>query len=211
MSRSSLWVMNNKYEGEEVVEFGNSWLFTPIICDVLFEKYSLEKTFHSSLGKMSFIFSNMFEKTTHSDLNEKINNCKCISDRICWELSNQQVFFTKDKHLIVNSIKEFLNTNSGFNRTNEGLYPLKQEHIIERFNEIADEIMKVDENKFPYFIFKNTSCDDNVEYWFTQYNKENEEYSNIPLSDQEKRCTEFVFIKDNEINKFISNLEYFNK
>jgi len=35
--------MNNKYEGFEVKEFANSWLFSPVVWDVLFEKYLPEK------------------------------------------------------------------------------------------------------------------------------------------------------------------------
>ena len=31
MSRSSLWVMDKGYKGYEVIEFRNSWLFSPII------------------------------------------------------------------------------------------------------------------------------------------------------------------------------------
>lgn len=207
MSRSSLWVMNDKYEGLEVIEFSNSWLFSPMVWGVLLDKY-MRNQIQTDYGYKKSLITN---HELNNPLNEVVNNCKCTPDRICWEMSNQQVFFTKDKHVIANNIKEFLNINSGFDRTNDGIYPLKQEHIIERFTEIADEIVKLDENESPYFIFKNTSCDDNVECWFSFYDKEKEECSDIPLSEQEKRYTEFVFIEDNKINKFISNLEYFNK
>jgi hypothetical protein len=206
MSSSSLWVMDKDYKGNEVLEFRNSWLFSPIVWSVLLDKY-MSKEIQTPYGyKKSLITdSNLF-----APLNKKINNCNCISDRICWEMSNQQVFFTKDKDVIASNIKEFATLNSNFDRNSEGTYPLKQEHIIERFEKIADEILKLDENETPYFIFKNTSCDDNVEYWFSKYNEESEEYENIPLSKLDKRVTEFVIIENNIIKEFISNLDYFH-
>ena len=40
---------------------------------------------------------------------------------------------------------------------------LQREHIIERFTSIANDILSINKDEFPYFVFKNTSADNNVE------------------------------------------------
>jgi len=206
MSESSLWIMNKDYTGNEVVEFRNSWLFSPIIWGVLLDKYMTEEIKTPYGYKKNLITDN----SLFVPLNTKIYNCECMVDRFCWEMSNQQVFFTKDKLIIAKSIKEFMALNSKFDRSNDGIYPLEQEHIIERFNEIANEILDLDENETPCFIFKNSSCDDNVEYWFSKYDEETEESLDRSLNQLDENVTEFITIENNVIKGFTSNLEYFN-
>ena len=207
MSRSSLWVMDKEYKGYEVIEFRNSWLFSPIIWEVLADKYIP----HLIVTPYGFKKSVISDPSLFRPLNDKINNCKCTPDRICWEMSNQQVFFTKDKEVITKSILEFISLNSKYDKNSKGTYPLQAEHIINRFKEIASEILKLDTNEYPYFIFKNTSVDDNVECWFSKYDESQDEYIQTPLSDIDKHVTEFVFIEDGAIKAFKSNVEYFNK
>ncbi|MDP4143209.1 MAG: hypothetical protein Q8936_01825 [Bacillota bacterium] len=200
MSNSSLWVMDKNFNGEELIEFKNSWLFSPVSWDILLEKYIPKKPFES---KRSFLSATMFDKTIHGRLNEKLNNSEVQEDRVLWEMSNQQVFFTKDKVFIVNSIKMFLKTNKEYATELE-------EHIHDRFNEIAEEILKIDENEYPFLIFKNTSCDDNVEYWFSKYDEESDEYIDRSLKELNERVTEFVNIENEIIKGFTSNLDYFS-
>lgn len=207
MSRSSLWVMDKEYKGYEVIEFRNSWLFSPIIWGVLADKYIP----HLIVTPYGFKKSVISDPSLFRPLNDKINNCKCTPDRICWEMSNQQVFFTKDKEVITKSILEFISLNSKYDKNSKGTYPLQAEHIINRFKEIASEILKLDANEYPYFIFKNTSVDDNIECWFSKYDELQDEYIQTPLSDIDKHVTEFVFIEDGAIKAFKSNVEYFNK
>jgi hypothetical protein len=206
MSRSSLWVMDKDYKGYEAIEFGNSWLFSPIVWGVLLDKY-MHQEIQTSYGYKKSLIMNGDELNV--PLNQKVNNCKSTPDRVCWELSNQQVFFTKDKQTVAIAIREFAEQNANYDRNSNGVFPLKQEHIIERFKIIADEILKLDETETPYFIFKNTSCDDGVEYWFSKYNEQEGEYEVSSLIDVEKRVTEFVFIENGEITGFKSNTEYF--
>jgi hypothetical protein len=206
VSSSSLWVMDSEYKGSEVLEFRNSWLFSPIVGGVLLDKYMSEEIQTPYGYKKSFIS----DSSLFNPLNEKVNKCECVPDRICWEIGNQQTFFTKDKDIIAKSIQDFITLNSNFDKNKDGIYPLKQEHIIERFNEIAEEILKLDENETPYFIFKNTSCDDNVECWFNKYDEQTEEYVESSLNKIEKHVTEFVFIENGKIERFKSNIEYFS-
>ncbi len=56
---------------------------------------------------------------------------------------------------------------------------------------------------------KNTSVDDNVELWFEKYNEDKDEYEESSLKDLDSYVTEFVVIKNNHIEGFISNLDYF--
>ena len=205
MSCSSLWVMDKEYNGSVEAEFQNSWYFSPIVWDILLDKYMHDEIQTPYGYKKSFMSDNsLFPK-----LNEIINNCNCMPDRICWEMSNQQVFFTKDKDVIADNIRQFVKLNKKYDKAIDGTYPLELDHIISRFNDIADEIEKTDENVSPYFIFKNTSCDDNVENWFSKYDEETEDYVDSSLKELENRVTEFVFIENNKIIKFISNLDYF--
>lgn len=205
MSRSSLWVMDKYYKGYEVIEFNNSWLFSPIIWGVLLDKYMYNEIQTPYRYKKNLIMNNEL----NNPLNEKINNCECTPDRVCWELSNQQIFFTKDKEIIAKNILEFVKINSTYDKNSDNTYPLQAEHIVNRFKEISDEILKLDEIESPYFIFKNTSCDDNVEYWFSKYDKESEDYVVASLKEMDKHVSEFVFIEDDKISGFTSNIEYF--
>jgi hypothetical protein len=206
MSSSSLWVMDKDYKGNEILEFKNSWLFSPIVWGVLLDKY-MNAEIQTPYGyKKSLITDGI---ALNNLLNEKVNNCNNTPDRVCWELSNQQVFFTKDRQIISSAIREFAMQNSEFDKHTDGLCPLKQEHIIGRFNNIADEILGLDENETPFFIFKNTSCDDNVEYWFSKYDEKADESSECSLKEVEKHVTEFVFMANGKIERFQSNIEYF--
>jgi hypothetical protein len=206
MSYSSLWAMNNKYEGFEIKDFSNSWWFSPIAWNVLFEKYLPEKMYHPYIGKMVYMTAVEFDKSVYSSLNNRINKCTSNADRVCWEMSNQQIFFTKDKQFVSNAILQFVGDNARYYDK-----VLTKDHIKNRFIEIANFILELDENKHPYFIFKNTSCDDNVEWWFSNYNEEQGEYENINLSQQREFVAEFVIIENNKIDRFVSNLDYFKE
>lgn len=205
MSYSSLWTMDNNYKGYEVIEFKNSWLFSPMVWGVLSDKY-IRGLIETPYGYKRNLIS---DSNLFTPLNNKINDCQCTPDRICWEMSNQQVFFTKDKDIIAKSIRDFVSINSDFNKNIDGNYPLKQDHIIERFNEIANEILNINEEEYPYFIFKNTSVDDGIEYWFNKYDEDKDEYIQISLRKLDKFVTEFVSIENNKITGFTSNLDYF--
>ena len=104
--------------------------------------------------------------------NKIINECDNTPDRVCWEMSNQQIFHTSDKQIISDSIMQFLKQNDTYDVSEEdNVSVLKREHIIERFTEIANDILSIDENEFPYFVFKNTTVDDGVERWFEKYDE----------------------------------------
>ncbi|MGX7745819.1 hypothetical protein [Rhodopseudomonas parapalustris] len=207
MSSSSLWVMDKNFNGTELTEFRNSWYFSPIVWDVLSDKY-IPQLISTPYGYKKSI---IMDSSLFRPLNDKVNNCGCIADRICWEMSNQQIFFTKDKELIANSILQFVEVNSKFSKNSDGEYLLKAEHIAKRFKEIADAILELNEEITPYFIFKNSSCDDNVEYWFSKYDENEEEYFDAPLSEMDKVVTEFVFIENGEITGFKTNIDYFSR
>ena len=210
MSYSSLWVMDKEYKGYPDVDFSNSWFFSPIVWDVILDKYLPHRKLVLIGGETAgFMSSVMSDNKLNSDLNKELNNSDTFSDRILWEMSNQQIFFTKDKKTVADAIRKFLTDNVEYEKSREdGISVLQREHIIERFNEIANSIEELDENEYPYFIFKNTSCDDNVEYWFSKRNEETDEYETASLKELDKYVSEFVVIDGNKIN-FIDNLEYF--
>ncbi|MBC5688102.1 hypothetical protein H8S37_04030 [Mediterraneibacter sp. NSJ-55] len=203
MSYSSLWVMDKKFYGEVLAEFKNSWLFSPIIWDVLSDKY-LPKKFGYIQSIIGSDGNNVWEQ-----INDLMNHSDNTCERICWEMSNQCVYFTKDKECIADSILEFAKTHKEYLKDKEdNVGALEREHIIERFTEISDTIRSIDENAYPYFIFKNTSVDDGVERWFETYNEETDEYEPSSLKDFSEFATEFVVIENGGIKDFISNIDY---
>ena len=207
MSYSSLYGITGGYNGERIKKYENSWLFSPIIFGILPDKYipkEIETTYGYKKGIIGPYGSDIWGKT-----NEKIKHCQNTPDRICWEMSNQQIFFTKDMKCIADSIRKFAEQNKEYDRSRDGICPLEQEHIIERFHEIAEDIENLDETEYPYFVFKNSSCDDSVENWFCgNYNEETDECEEKSLKDQNEFLAEFVVIKDGKIVDFISNEDY---
>lgn len=206
MSTSSLWLMDENFNGVINGEYHNSWWFSPIVWDVLLDKY-MRNEIQTPFGYKKSLIGNGGHELAIM-LNNVINNCDNLSDRICWELSNQQIFFSKDKEVIAKGIKDFVSSNKDFYKDNEGISLLEREHIIERFNEIADDILSINEELYPNFVFKNTSVDDAVEFWFEYYDEEVDEYKSRSLKDLNKVVAEFVIIKNGNMD-FITNVGYF--
>lgn len=201
MSCSSIWGMNKDFQGERLTELGNSWRFTPVACDAIYHKY-LPHELGWEGEKISYITTTIFDRDVFSRLNTLVNNTECQYDRVVWEMTNQQIFFTKDKEFIADSIIAFCEAKE------------HQEDVskcADRFKEVADFIRGIDTEEYPYLIFKNTSCDDAVEWWFEKYNEEDEEYESSPLSEVNKFAAEFVSIENRKITDFTSNLKFFNK
>ena len=160
---------------------------------------------NGSISVTEIINCNKPQNVTQEDLPVFDSQCKFVPLR-----SNETgVLCTKDKECIVTNIRQFVEQNKAYDKSDEdNLSPLEREHIIERFNEIADDIVGLDENEYPYFVFKNTSVDDNVEFWFRSFDEEVGEYADKSIKDWDKFLAEFVVIEDGKITKFISNLDY---
>ena len=208
MSSSSIYGIRKDYTGEEILEYKNSWCFSPIIWSVLPDKYIhdyIQTPFGFKKGIIGMDGNDVWTRT-----NKIINKCDNTPDRVCWEMSNQQIFHTSDKQIISNSIMQFLKQNDTYDVSEEDNIPvLKREHIIERFTEIANDILSIDENEFPYFVFKNTTVDDGVKRWFEKYDEESDEYVSCAMSENtDDFYAEFVFFKDGKIDKFVSNKDY---
>lgn len=208
MSNSSLYGIKSDFTGKMISEYENSWLFSPVVMGILPDKY-LPFEIQTPYGYKKSIISGTDDGELWRNTNKKVNNCNDTPDRICWEMSNQQIFFTKDKNIISDGIRKFVLNNNKYNKSQEdGMSPLERDHIIERFNEIADDIDALNEEEYPYFVFKNTSCDDNVECWFSSYNEEIDDYECVSIKDYRGFLAEFVVIENGVITKFISNEDY---
>lgn len=199
MSYSNLYVIDKKFYGENFANFGNSWLFSPIVWDVLSEKY-LPKKYGMTQSVIGVNGSKVW-----NEINDIMNGSDNACERICWEITNQCVYFSKDKKCVSENIMEFVNTHKEFQKGEDGIGVLEREPIIERFAEISNSIMSIDENEYPYFVFKNTSCDDGVERWFAKYDSEIDEYVPSSLKDFPEFVTEFVVIENGNIREFIGN------
>ena len=207
MSSSSLWGIRKDYTGGKLEEYGNSWLFSPLVWDTLCEKYIPNDIHTGFIYKKSI--TGMDGKNIWIKANDALNHSDDTSDRVCWELSNQCVYATKDKLLIANSIRKFVEQNKEYSdKTDDGEWFLQVPHIVERFEEIASDIEALDENEYPYFVFKNTSVDDAVESWFYKYDAETDESVECSLKELDKTVTEFVVIKDEKITDFVTNIDF---
>ncbi len=197
MSYSSLYVIGKDLTGTEEHSYKNAWLFPPIVWDTLTDKYATPDPNLAKWGIKKSIISSNGAKVA-AEVNEAVNNCNCIEDRICWELASQQIFQTKDKELVADCIYRFLKTNENYPR-------MKEDHIVERFCNIASHIRLLDEETQPYFVFKDTSVDDNVKRWFLQYSEELDEYLDAKISDLKEYVSEVVVIENGEIVDFVPN------
>lgn len=207
MSESSIYGITKEFKGELTVDFANSWLYGPMIWDILLDKY-MHREIQTPYGYKKSL--TIHGKELFSPLNNKVNNCDCFPDRICWEMSNQQIFFTRDRDKISKAIREFVDINKRYNKdTEEHIPALEREHIAKRFLDIADAISEINADDYEFFVFKNTSCDDGVEYWFSEYSEELEEYIPKPISEATEYIAEFVKICNENKIEFISNLDYF--
>lgn len=199
MSCSSLWGIKKDFKGEEVAEYSNSWLFSPVVWEVLPNKvlppYGMK---HIAMGD-----TGLWDAT-----NKEMNASDNTADRICWELSNQSVFAVKDKALVAASIRLFIGQNKDITINDDGLCPLTQEQIIDRFNEIASDIEALDESVYEFFVLKATSCDDGVERWFHgELDEDKHDYKEISLFENTSNVAEFSIIRDGRIVGFKTNLE----
>lgn len=203
MSSSSLYGITKDYKGKEIIEYKNSWYFSPVVWNVLSDKL-LPRKYGYIQNVIGFGGQEVWK-----NINNILNNSDYLTDRVLWELSNEAIFKTKDKNIIADCIRDFLKVNSKYDKSDEDNVPvLKRDHIIERWNEIATDIENLNEEEFPFFVFKNTSCDDSVEYWFIKYNKESDEYEERGLNECQDLVTEFVIIENNSIVDYIPNTEY---
>ena len=203
MSSSSLYGITKDYKGKEINEYKNSWYFSPIVWSVLSDKL-LPRKYGYIQNVIGFGGQEVWK-----NINNILNNSDFLADRVLWELSNQEIFKTKDKYIIADCIRDFLKVNNKYDKSDEDNIPvLKRDHIIERWNEIATDIKNLNEEEFPFFVFKNTSCDDSVESWFIKYNEESDEYESRGLNECEDLVTEFVIIENDSIVNYIPNTEY---
>ncbi len=203
MSYSSLYGITKDYKGKEIIEYKNSWYFSPIVWSVLSDKLLPRK-----YGYIQNVIGLNGQKVWDS-INNILNSSDFLVDRVLWDLSNQGIFKTKDKNIIADCIRDFLKINNKYDKSDEdNISVLKRDHIIERWNEIATDIENLNEEEFPFFVFKNTSCDDSVESWFIKYNEESDEYEERGLNECEDLITEFVIIENNSIVGYIPNTEY---
>lgn len=203
MSYSSLYGITKDYKGKEINEYKNSWYFSPVVWSVLSDKLLPRK-----YGYIQNVIGLNGQKVWDS-INNILNSSDFLVDRVLWDLSNQEIFKTKDKNIIADCIRDFLKVSNKYDKSDEdNISVLKRDHIIERWNEIATDIENLNEEEFPFFVFKNTSCDDTVESWFIKYNEESDEYEERGLNEREDLVTEFVIIENNSIVNYIPNTEY---
>lgn len=166
MSCSSLWTMDKNWSGKEYKEYNNSWLFPPTIWNILFCKYIHE----NERRKRYFDKENQFEtnfmtwslwdnSAKWKELNDRIDNGTEETDKVLWALANLCVFNAKDKTFVADCIERFVEIDFPNSEYKDS------QHIKDRFREVAQDIRALPKS-CKYFVFKGTSCDDNVERWF---------------------------------------------
>ena len=195
MSYSSLYGIREDLAGKRLHEYRNSWFFTPVVWTTLYDKY---------VGDQELGAGIMENEIAWHECNGALNNSKDMVDRICWELTADQIFFTKDKRRVADAIRSFAEQNKGYHRSRDGLSALEREHIVERFEQVAADVEGLDESEYPYFVFKGCSCDDSVECWFYSYDEAADEYVETSLAETRNCKNGFVRIEDGRIVGWIS-------
>lgn len=196
MSYTSLWIIDRNWSGEEHRTYKNSYLFPPVVWDILLCKY-IKKHERTQFGRtdnhylqwFGFCFDKAERDRRCRMLNERINNSDIQYDRVLWELSNLSVFNAKDKEFVAECIEKFV-INNFKHYDNEDC-----EHIKSRFYEVAKDIRELP-RRCRYFVIHPTSCDDNVERWFNRKR----------LSSWDKFVCEFTIIENNAVIGFSDNL-----
>lgn len=209
MSYSALYVINKDLKPEYTVEYQNSWVFTPPIFSYLLNKYATPEEKENCWQKYwkysddkekfrekPFYVLNVFQMGGQwNRINERINKSSILSDRIGWELCHQQLFESKSKDIISAAVVQLLADTDG---------------DAERFKEISQDIRKIDEEKTPYFMFKNNSIDDGVEKFFHTYVEELDDTVNISLRDTEEKLDfDVVHITDEQKMYFTNPYDEF--
>lgn len=204
MSSSELYVLNNDLKVGYVQKFINSWRFTPPLFAHLVNKYTTLKEKEDCIKKYSAqdkekpfnLMNTLMEgEKFYKEINLRINKSGNITDRIGWEIINQQCFLSKDKDIVADSIMLLQKDLGDFE---------------DRFKEIAEKIKDIDIEKYPYFIFKNTTVDDGVERYFEGYDEENDEVLDVGLRETDLRLCFDVVLIDNGNMSFASPYEYFD-
>lgn len=186
MSYSQLYVINKELKPEYIEEYQNSWLFPIPIGSYLVNKYSTNEEKEAEISKqlhyyhraekeinkeapinfLNFLMFD-FDGQNFRKINKRINESQELFDRIGWEIIMQQMFETKEKHLIAQAIEKLCVLCNGDSK---------------RFYKIAEDIRNIKSN-CPYFIFKNNTIDDGVEKFFSRYNEEIDEEEYISLQE----------------------------
>lgn len=213
---SILWVLNKKYEGEIKDEFDNAWIFSPKLWDVLSDKYLFSRGLNLPFDYANKSVLGMKGIEVFKKLIDKMNECENMTDRICWEFSTATVFYTKDKQFISDCIRNFAKDNKSYclveNKSpvkNGRKYVscLKVESIANRFYEIADAILQIDEKKYPFFFFQSNTIT-SLTHWFQNYNEDEDEWFDCSLKEKKGQVCDFAVIENNKIKQFISNLDF---
>ena len=192
MSYTSLWEIDKNWRGKEYAQYANSWLFPPIVWNILMCKYIPPRKRVSPSGIISnyLVWAGIFDsKERQAMLNERINNSDIQYDRVLWELSNASVFNAKDKEFVAACIESFVANNfpqSEYKDSNE---------IKERFVDVANDIRTLPK-RCKYFVIHPSSCDDHVERWF----------SGKRLCSWKKFVCEFTLIENERVVGFSDNL-----
>lgn len=204
MSYSSLWTINNEFDGKEEEVFQNSWLFAPIVMDALYYKYLPNKaTFTKEGEKSGFILDNMHDNSLWNELRDSIFNKENTIDCMMWNIIVESIFFTQNKNFVADSIEKFKNDNVDY-------FSSRGELVLERFEEVISSIRNIGEENLA-FAFKCTSCDDGVENWFEIWDDDKDDCIDITLDKQDTVVASFVFIENNKIKGYVTNLMFFEK
>lgn len=194
MSYTSLWTINEEWKGAERSKYHNSYLFPPVVWDILLCKYVTDDERNNTLSYLmwiGFTFDKEEQSRRFDMLNSRINNSEIQYDRVLWELANLSVFNAKDKALVADCIEKFVENNFNY------LDFKDVEHIKERFCEVEKDIRELPE-ECKFFVIHPTSCDDNVEWWFER---------GKALSSWDKYVCEFTLIENEKVVGFSDNLK----
>ena len=106
MSYSSLFLIKPDTSFGQRINYSNSWLFAPVSWDLQLNSYITDEI-RTPHGFAKSLINSQDANRLFSLANDALNNSTCTADRIVWELSNQQIFSTKDKDVVSECIFEY--------------------------------------------------------------------------------------------------------
>ena len=175
--------------------YQNSSFFPPSVWDILSYKLVPEKMKNSDGSNLTYI-CHVNRDELFNDINGSLLAYRSIDliDLTLWDLSNQSIFKVADRFFITDSIRKFVDKYKDYDFEYNLPNNMKLDYIQERFINIANDIMVIDETKYKYFVLKSTNIENSVYSLFTVIDENDTQQS---LHDAMKADLEFEIVNYN--------------
>lgn len=195
MSCTTVFMLDDDFCIHQHEEIHNG-LVMPSFWEDLWERYA--PPHELVLNPHFMVFNEEKQDKIFNLLNEGLEERGVFYDKVIYKLTFQNIFKTSDIEHITTALTSF------------GLSS-KREAVTKRCFELIESLKKIDIKKYPYFIIKLTSVDDNVVGWFITRDCEDETHW-VSLRFCKEEVCDFVDIDwETEQLTIINNLDFFKE